>query len=351
MTMNKLPETPLHRRMPAEWELPSAVLLAWPHADSDWADRLESAVASYTAIAETIARYTKVIIVVPKEDSALSTLRQGAGHDNITIVEIPTNDTWTRDYGPISLVCGDNSVKALNFGFNGWGLKYAANLDNQVTDRLHECGILPTPPENHLNFILEGGSIESDGNGTLLTTTRCLTSPNRNGSYTVEQITQYLCRELGVSKVLWLDHGAIEGDDTDGHIDTIARFAPGNVILYAGCSDTADEHYAELESMRSQLQTFTNADGQKFNLVELPQPKPIYDESTGRRLAATYANFLALNNVVFMPTYGDMMTDRLAAMTIESVFERPVVGIDARELIYQNGSLHCATMQIPLTLL
>ncbi|MDE6384102.1 MAG: agmatine deiminase family protein [Paramuribaculum sp.] len=346
-TMNNIPPI---ASMPAEWQLESAIMIAWPHADTDWADILPDATDCYATMADAFSRHARVIIVAPDSavvEEKISTL---PCRDNISIVEIPTNDTWTRDYGPITVVKHDGTLLALNFGFNGWGLKFAANLDNQVTDRMHLCGVLRDQPANCLSFILEGGSIESDGDGTILTTSRCLLSPNRNGSYSQEEIEERLHRLLGAKKVLWLDHGGMEGDDTDGHIDTIARFAPGNVILYNGCSDPDDPHYPELKAMLSQLREFTDADGMPYHLVELPMPEPIYD-ADGRRLAATYANFLALPDVVFMPTYRQPMSDRLAAMTIEAVFERPVVPVDATTLIHQNGSLHCATMQIPLPLL
>lgn len=336
--------------MPAEWQLPSAIMIAWPHAETDWADILPEATDCYVKMCDAFTRYTRVLIVAPDAAAVEDKIRTLPYRDNITMVEIPTNDTWTRDYGPITVRQSDGSLLALNFGFNGWGLKYAANLDNQVTDRMHLCGALRYQPANCLSFILEGGSIESDGRGTILTTSRCLLSPNRNGSYSKDEIEERLHTLLGAKKVLWLDHGGMEGDDTDGHIDTIARFAPGGVILYNGCGDPDDPHYPELKAMLSQLKEFTDAEGNPYHLVELPMPAPIYD-ADGRRLAATYANFLALEDVVFMPAYGQPMTDRLAAMTIEAVFERPVVPVDATTLIHQNGSLHCATMQIPLSLL
>lgn len=346
-TMNNLPRV---ASMPAEWEHHSAVMVAWPHADTDWAYILEDAARCYTNMVDAFSRHTKVIIVAPDANEVENHIRPLPYRANISVVVIPTNDTWTRDYGPITVAEADDSLFALNFGFNGWGLKYAANLDNQVNDRLHLCGVLRRRPANCLSFILEGGSIESDGCGTILTTSRCLLSPNRNGSYSKAEIESTLITLLGAKKVLWLDHGGMEGDDTDGHIDTIARFAPGGVILYNGCADSTDPHYPELKAMLSQLREFTDKDGNPFHLVELPMPEPIYD-ADGRRLAATYANFLALPEVVFMPTYGQPMTDRLAAMTLEAVFERPVVTVDATTLIHQNGSLHCATMQIPLSLL
>lgn len=337
--------------MPAEWEYASAIMIAWPHSDTDWAYMLDQAQECYRNMADVFSRYAHVIVVAPDSDYLCRSLAALPCHDRIHYAEIATNDTWIRDYGPLTVTDDSGNHHALDFGFNGWGLKFAANLDNQVTSRMYQTGLLTEVPENLISFILEGGSIESDGCGTILTTSRCLLSPNRNGSLNKKEIDGYLRRWLGANNVLWLDNGGVEGDDTDGHIDTIARMAPERTIVYTGCSDTADSHYATFKAMKEQLATFSAADGKPYRLVELPMPPAVYDSVNGRRLAATYANFLALPDVLFMPTYDAPDTDHLAADILGRVFAREVVGVDARALIRQNGSLHCATMQIPLDLL
>ncbi|MDE5903012.1 MAG: agmatine deiminase family protein, partial [Muribaculaceae bacterium] len=185
-----------------------------------------------------------------------------------------------------------------------------------------------------------------DGAGTQLTTARCLTSPNRNGGKSKSELNEILARRLGASHVLWLDYGALAGDDTDSHIDTLARMAPGNTIIFTGCRNMDDEHFEELLHMRGQLTLFRTPDGESYNLVELPLPDPIFDDD-GRRLPATYANYLVTGSHIFMPTYGQPANDRLACQTIRIAFpDHVIVGIDCRALIKQHGSLHCATMQL-----
>lgn len=237
-------------------------------------------------------------------------------------------------------------MRALDFGFNGWGLKFAADHDNLVNLRLRDRHIIePSTYRNERSFVLEGGAIESDGKGTVLTTTRCLTSPNRNGGLSKGELNEILRERLGAEHVLWLDHGALAGDDTDSHIDTLARMAPGNSIVFTGCRDMDDEHFEELLRMRAQLTLFRNMEGEPFNLVELPLPDPIYAD--GERLPATYANYLVTDIAILMPTYAQPQKDMLAMQTMRIVFpDRKVIGVDCRTLLRQHGSLHCATMQL-----
>lgn len=331
----------------AEWELDGQILLALPHPDSDWADILPEALEQYKRILTALdANGEKILLIAPDAEWASRQL-EDCPLANLTIRQIPTNDTWTRDYGPISVVHHDR-LRAIDFGFNGWGLKFAADRDNLVNLRLKENQIMPLGLyRNRRDFILEGGSIETDGNGTLLTTTKCLQSPNRNGGGTRAEIGETLARELGVDHILWLDYGALEGDDTDSHIDTLCRMAPGNIIFFTGCRDMDDPHFEELLHMRAQLSMFRNAEGEAYNLVELPLPDAIYDDE-GNRLPATYANYLVTPRGVYMPVYNQPAKDELACLTVKIAFpDREVIPVECRTLIKQHGSLHCSTMTLP----
>lgn len=332
--------------MPAEWELPAAVLLSWPHQHTDWADMLGEVTDCYCEMVKAFAaRGITVVIVAPDTKSVAQRINQ-LGLKNIFYFDCPTNDTWTRDFGPIT-VDVDGELRALDFKFNGWGLKFAACYDNLVTSRLCKSRLITAPRENHLSFVLEGGSIESDGNGTLLTTADCLLSPNRNGSLSRDEIEQYLTAALGAKRVLWLNNGGLEGDDTDSHTDTLARLAPHDTIIYTGCDDPTDTHYAPLKAMEEEIKSFRTAAGNRYNLIRLPLPDPAFDDE-GNRLPATYCNYLALPEAVFMPSYGNPLKDMTAAQMLQMVFEKEVVQIDCRPLIKQHGSLHCATMQLPI---
>jgi len=333
------------RRLPAEWEEQDGVLLAWPDEDSDWGPVLELVVPVFADIVAAISRYERVLLVVPSKGPAEDRLRRaGAVMERISPVTLPTNDTWARDFGPITVI-DDGSPLLLDFGFNGWGLKFAANHDNLITGRLCEAGQFAARREV-AGLILEGGSIESDGRGTLLTTAECLLSPNRNPHLGREEIERLLAQQFGTDTTLWLVSGYLAGDDTDSHIDTLARLCPEDTILYVECDDPADEHYGALGSMRSELEKFRTRGGAPFRLIPLPWPSPCFDDS-GERLPATYANFLVINGAVLVPTYNDK-NDAAALAAVQKAFpDRTIVGIDCSPLILQHGSLHCITMQLP----
>lgn len=333
------------RRLPAEWEEQDGVLLAWPHSESDWAPYLERVEPVFCAIATTISRFEQVLIVAPEPTAVHARLAaSGAVLDRVRIVRIPTNDTWSRDFGPITVRENGNPV-LLDFGFNGWGLKFAANLDNQVTRLLSETGAFRAERRVR-GMILEGGSIESDGRGTLLTTTECLLNTNRNPHLSRQDIEQILTLEFGTDRVLWLDNGYLAGDDTDSHIDTLARLCPNDTILYVACDDVYDEHYPALTAMAAELAHFRTREGNPYRLIPLPWPAPCFD-TEGQRLPATYANFLIVNGAVLVPTYGDPMDDAALSAVQLAFPEQTVIGIDCRPLILQHGSLHCVTMQLP----
>ena len=333
------------RRLPAEWEPQDAVLLAWPHRNSDWADLLDEVVPVYLELARQISRFERVIIISPEPDAVHAQLaRAGIVSNQIHLLDIPTNDTWIRDFGPITIV-DKGQPRLLDFGFNGWGLKFAADRDNQATRQLARSPLFSGIAFETIGLILEGGSIESDGKGTLLTTSNCLLNPNRNPHLTQTQLESELNRLFGEQHLLWLDHGRLVGDDTDAHIDTIARLCPDDTILYVHCDDPEDEHYNEFLRMEEQLHNLRTRQGKPFKLVALPWPQAYYDQ--GQRLPATYANFLIINGAVLVPCYQDV-ADKAALDIIGGCFsDREIIGIDCLPLIKQHGSLHCVTMQLP----
>jgi len=264
----------------------------------------------------------------------------------MSFIEIPTNDTWTRDYGYISII-EDNEVKLLDFTFDGWGNKFEASLDNSVNKILHQKGYLGTTPLESIDFVLEGGSIDSNGDGVVLSTTKCLCNPNRNGGLNKIEIEKRLQNYLGVQKVLWLDYGYLAGDDTDSHIDTLARFVSADTIVYTQCLDKDDEHYIELKKMEEQLQTFKTIDNKSYNLIPIPLPTAKFDKENNR-LPATYANFLITNDALIYPTYS-VSEDKTAHSIFKELFPtKEIIPIECSRLIEQGGSLHCSTMQIPL---
>lgn len=331
----------------AEWVPIDCVLLALPHEDTDWNYILPEAISQYKLLVETLVKEgEQVFLLCPRKEPA-ERIFDFTALKGITFIEMEYNDTWTRDYGPITIL-KHGDLRALDFGFNGWGLKFAADKDNQVNRRLNEKSVFTKNIyRNETDFILEGGSIDTDGEGTILTTSRCLCSPNRNGFLNKHEADRELRKRLGAQHVLFLDYGALMGDDTDSHIDTLARMAPDNIILFTGCRDVDDPQFEELLKMRAQLSMFRNAEGNPYNLLELPLPSPIFDEN-GERLPATYANYLVTEKNIFMPTYNQPDNDKLAMQTVRIAFpNHKVTGIDCTTLIKQHGSLHCATMQLP----
>ena len=330
--------------LPAEWHPQSYIQLTWPHAGTDWAYMLDEVEKCFVNIAAEITSRQPLLLVAPEFPAALENLPR---RDRIRFVECPTNDTWARDHAFITLIERHSDPLLLDFCFNGWGLKFAADKDNLINLHLAKTGILNGDYINCRNFILEGGSIESDGEGTLLTTSTCLLSPNRNDTMTRMDIEQYLMKRFNLRQVLWLDYGYLEGDDTDSHVDTLARLCPDHTIVYVQCTDREDEHYGALSSMENQLRTFRTLDGDPYRLLPLPMPSAIRDED-GHRLPATYANFLIMNGAVLYPTYAQPENDKRAAEVLAEAFPgREIVGIDCRALICQHGSLHCVTMQYP----
>ena len=334
--------------LPAEWFPQSGVQITWPHSETDWKPWLEEVTEFYIRLAYHISSQEQLIIATPTPQLVEELLKKrlpAQALDHIRLFECPTNDTWTRDHG---LICVRQNGKWLlkDFCFNGWGNKFSSDKDNRINAHLCETNWLNGTYTNCNDFILEGGSIESDGRGTLLTTSCCLLNPNRNPHLSQQQIEERLCKELFLKRILWLHHGSLEGDDTDGHIDTLARFCPNDTIVYVSCNDPNDSHYEELHLMEEELKNFRTLEDQPYNLVGLPMPRPIVED--GERLPATYANFLITNNEVLLPTYRQPDCDEEAVRILQEVFpERAIVPIDSYVLIRQHGSLHCSTMQLP----
>lgn len=332
-------------RMPAEWEAQDGVLMAWPNPHGDWEPILGEIEAVMVEIIRHASSFEQIVIAAQEPQRPKCVLKQqGIGLKNIRICQVSNNDTWARDFGPIGVEVNADPL-LYDFGFNGWGLKYPANYDNQISRNLAVQGVWQTPLHTQ-DLILEGGSIESDGAGTILTTAGCLLSPNRNPQLNKSGIEERLCCTLGAGRILWLNHGALAGDDTDGHIDTLARLCPDDTIVYVRCDDPEDEHFAPLQAMEEELKQFKTISGEQYQLLPLPWPQPKFNDAH-ERLPATYANYLVINGAVLVPTYGDP-ADSAALEVIALVYpERQIIGIDCSSVILQHGSLHCLTMQLP----
>lgn len=328
--------------MPAEWEKQRAVLMSFPHEETDWAkDDLEAALSPFIRIAQAIA-YGEAVYIICKDKEKISSMFCSAR--NMTFIEIPTNDTWIRDYGYISIK-EEGKTKLLDFTFDGWGGKFEASLDNSVNQHLHQKGYMGVTPLEKINFVLEGGSVESDGEGTVLTTSECLCNPNRNGGLSKKEIEEKLNTYLGADRILWLDHGYLAGDDTDSHIDTLARFVNKETIVYVKCNDKEDEHYESLQRMEAQLKTFKTKNGDPYTLIPLPMCEAKYNDER-ERLPATYANFLITNDALIYPAYHDK-NDKKAGEIFQGIFpDKEIIPVHCLKLIEEGGSLHCSTMQV-----
>lgn len=327
-------------------------MLTWPHSGTDWAEILPDVEPVFRAIARAILRFEHLIISCEDKDrlnSEADALADYARAHNlpgrVIRISAPADDTWARDHGPLG-VTTDTGPRLLDFGFNAWGGKFEWHKDNELNRRLSEAGAFSSTPLESVDFILEGGSIESDGQGTLLTTSECLLTPTRNPACDRTDIEQILSETLGADRVLWLNHGYLAGDDTDSHIDTLARFCAADHICYVACPEVADEHYSALAAMEEDLQEFRQNNGEPYRLTPLPWPDPVFDDD-GERLPATYANFLIINGAVLLPVYG-VPQDKEAQTVLAGIFpDREIIPIDCAPLIRQHGSLHCVTMQLP----
>jgi len=330
---------------PAEWAPQSGVMLTWPHEATDWKDILDEVIPCYVSIAKEIIKREILLIVCKNIDNVKQALGN-VDYKQIIFREMEINDTWARDHGPISVIAHGHPF-ICDFTFNGWGMKFAANYDNQITKKLFSSGtfVPEVHYQNMMHCVLEGGSLESDGCGTILTTSKCLLSENRNEYKDKNEISDYLKMIFGAKRILWLDNGYLVGDDTDSHIDTLARFCNPETIAYIKCDDKEDEHFESLSKMEDELKKFKTIEGRPYHLIPLPMANAVYDN--GERLPATYANFLIINSAVLFPTYNSLQ-DEIAKQQLQLAFpERDIIGINCLPLIKQHGSLHCVTMQFP----
>ncbi|MBE0489496.1 MAG: agmatine deiminase family protein, partial [Halomonas sp.] len=337
------------KRLLPEWHPQDAVQLTWPAPESDWAPLLERIEATLEAMVVAIARYQDVLVSVP--DTATRThlagrfAALGVPDERLLLVVATSDDTWTRDHGPLA-VEENGELRLHDYLFTGWGGKFPAARDNTLTRRLAQAGIYACPVSER-GLVLEGGALESDGAGTLLTTEACLLNPNRNPGLDRQAVEDWLHEDFGVTRVLWLAHGHLEGDDTDSHVDTLARFCDPATIAYVHCDDEADPHYPALAAMEAELKALRRRDGEPYRLVPLPWPRPCFDPVDGHRLPATYANFLIINGAVLVPTYGDAADTRALTALAGAFPGRDIIPIDCLSVIRQHGSLHCLTMQLP----
>ncbi len=391
--------------LPAEWEPQSAVMLTWPHTGTDWKPYLADITNTYIDLANIITRYEQLLVATPDKSATWQTLHDSLSPeqmDRVHLYEVDSNDTWARDHGPITMVMRKKQntwmtpIRLLDFKFNGWGEKFKWEKDNAINLQLYYQAAFNADLENHQGFVLEGGSIESDGRGTLFTTSQCLLAPHRNQPFTRENIDHQLKNFFNLRQVVWLDHGNLVGDDTDGHIDTIVRVAPHDTLLYIGCDDPGDEQYDDFQALEKQLQGLLTFEGYPYRLLKLPMPDPVFDNGEqlitrgkdgvlrdaysgeiyqekkigreigcdkdcdngcgkqcknvplGDRLPATYANFLIINKAVIYPTYNQPEKDEEAKRQIQLAFpDREIIGVDSLTIIRQHGSIHCLTMQLP----
>lgn len=315
------------KRLPAEWEAQEFVQLMFPHSNSDWGQYLDEMIPVFEEIAINIAKYQPCIVCYMEDD----TVKNIENIDNIIFKKVDSNDTWCRDFGGITIE-NNGKIEVLDYIFNGWGNKFDASKDNLLTKQLFQ-------DVKSYDFVLEGGSIDSNGNGVILTTTDCLLEENRNPSFTKEEIEQRLKDDLGADEIIWIENGYLEGDDTDSHIDMLVRFTDANTIVYQSCDDKDDVHYEALKAMEDEVKKLP------FKCVALPWIRAKYYDD--ERLPASYANFLVINGAVLVPTYQDK-SDKKALEIFTQLFpERDIIGIDCSKIIRQHGSLHCCTMQYP----
>lgn len=333
----------------AEWVHQSAVILTWPHLESDWGSRLHEVEPAFAAIILAIANEEPVLVVCQDqqhiEHVAAKLGVTSVSNSRIRFYIAKANDTWVRDYGPLTVQLAEQP-QLIDFRFNGWGGKYPAEHDDRITRILQEQNAFGHTPIVYSSIIMEGGSIDTDGEGTLLTTERCLLGPTRNPTMGKADYERVFKTQLGIDRVFWIAHGELQGDDTDGHIDMLARFCNRSTIAYMQCDDITDYHYAPLKAMLQELQALRTRENTPYTLIPLPLPPAKYNRE-GRRLPVSYANFLIINHAVLVPTYDDP-ADHIALTNLQRAFsDRKVIGIPCMPIIEQNGSLHCLTMQIP----
>ncbi|PDW04746.1 agmatine deiminase [Candidatus Viridilinea mediisalina] len=333
--------------MPAEWEPHQATWLSWPHNEASWPGKFASIWPAYTQAIAALSRSELVHINVndaAMEAQARDLLGAAGVHTNVQFHHFPTNDAWCRDHGAIFVVRNEAPrLAALDWNYNAWGGKYPPyDLDNALP---HQMAAQLAVPCFANDMVLEGGSIDVDGQGLLLTSEQCLLNPNRNPDLDRDTIEANLRHFLGVDQIYWLAQGIV-GDDTDGHIDNIARFVAPGVVVAAVEDDPHDENYAPLQENLARLRSMRDRAGKPLTILSIPMPPPIFYED--QRLPASYANFYIANTVVLLPTYGHPNDQRAAAVLQQCFPERTIVGIDATDIAWGLGAWHCLSQQVPL---
>jgi agmatine/peptidylarginine deiminase len=326
-------------------------MLTWPHPDTDWGERLTEVYPVFAEIGRAVTEHESLLSVCCSRAHAAEVhsrlLAAGAATRRLLFCLAPSNDSWARDHGPLTTLAAGQATLH-DFVFNGWGRKFAPRLDSAISGRLHQQQVFPGSKMRAHDFVLEGGAVETDGNGTLLATRSSIIGETRNPGHDQSMVERQLHERLGLKRFLWLTHGAISGDDTDGHIDTLARFADPQTILYT-TAPVGDRDHSGLAAMEQELKGLRTPSGRHYRLLRLPFAG-VHEDPTGRRLPASYANFLIINGAVLLPSYG-VVQDSEAASIVQGAFPgRKVVAIDCSEIIRQNGSLHCLTMQFPAQL-
>jgi len=330
--------------MPAEWDAHACTWMAWPCDNDLWVGELAGVRNEFAVFVRAVAAREPVHLLVQDAEAEEDARARLDGAD-VRLHRYDYDDVWLRDSGPIFIARG-NELRLLDWEFNGWGQKYTPTRDNGVPRFVAD--LLQTDPIA-TGVVLEGGSIEVSGAGSLLTTRQCLLSPKRNPSLGEADLERILGDMLGVSQVLWLDAG-LEGDHTDGHIDTITRFVDARTIVTVSCEDQADPNYAVTQANTERLRGFRDPAGDPFRVVELPLPRtPVYFD--GQRLPLTYANFYIVNGAVLVPVYGDPYDERALDILRPLFPGRTVQGLMARHLITGGGAFHCVTQQQPVGLL
>ena len=321
------------KRLIAEFEKQSFTQIIFPHEQTDWAPYLDEAQATFVNIINAITKYQKCLVVSYDVAAVKSRF---APNENLFFVEYTCDDTWARDCSALSLE-EDGESKLLDFTFTAWGGKFEASRDNLMSQNLAS---FYSAPLEKCDFILEGGGVESNGEGLILTTSECVLNANRNATYSAGEIEKKLKEYFGAKDILILNNGYLSGDDTDSHIDTLARFVSKDTIMYVKCEDKADEHYEALRLMEAEL--FELAKKHSLRLVALPMADALYYDE--ERLPATYANFLFVNGAVIVPTYGGSQDAVALEIFKETFSDLDIVGVDCSVLVRQHGSLHCVTM-------